>query len=70
MKKGQQLLRIDVLNEVPFLKNIDKTPTFLVYHRKRGTFTQVDTSSRPPTDDPEVLAKELITLIDQTIKAK
>jgi hypothetical protein len=59
-----------VLNEVPFLKDIDKTPTFLVYHRKRGTFTQVDTASRPPTDDPEVLAKEMIALIDQTIKAK
>lgn len=37
--KGGELVRMDVLNEVSFLKNVDKTPSFLVYSRKRGTFT-------------------------------
>ena len=34
-----QLVRMNVLNEVSFLKNVDKTPSFLVYSRKKGTFT-------------------------------
>jgi len=33
---------MDVLNEVSFLKNIEKTPSFLVYSRKRKTFTPVE----------------------------
>jgi hypothetical protein len=32
------------LNEVAFLKNIDKTPTFIVYNKKRDSYTVVDTS--------------------------
>jgi hypothetical protein len=35
---------MDVLNEVSFLKNVDKTPTFLVYSKRKNTFKTVDTS--------------------------
>lgn len=33
---------MDLLNEAPFLADIEQTPTFLVYDKKRGKFFQVD----------------------------
>lgn len=33
---------MDLLNEAPFLADIEQTPTFLVYDNKRGKFFQVD----------------------------
>jgi hypothetical protein len=34
--------RIDISNEVHFLTNVTKTPSFLVYDRKRQAFFDVD----------------------------
>lgn len=70
-KDNIQLARIDVLNEVGFLKNIEKTPTFLVYSRKRKAFKIVDTASQQAPeedDDSEILLTKLNDLIKETVK--
>ena len=37
---------MDVLNEVSFLKNTEKTPTFIVHSKRKGSFKTVDTSMK------------------------
>ena len=52
---------MDVLNEVSFLKNVDKTPTFLVYNKRKNTFKKVDTSLKKleNEEDREELLQKL-----------
>ena len=62
---------MDVLNEVSFLKNIDKTPTFLVYSKKKTAFKIVDTSLKKleNEEDREELLQKLQEAIKETIKS-
>ena len=62
---------MDVLNEVSFLKNIDKTPTFLVYNKRKNTFKTVDTSLKKleNEEDREELLQKLQEAINETIKS-
>jgi hypothetical protein len=50
-KKGRKMVKIDILNEVSWLKDIDKTPTFMVFSKKKGTFRVVDTQNRKIGDE-------------------
>ncbi len=45
------MVKIDILNEVSWLKDIDKTPTFMVFSKKKGTFRVVDTQNRKIGDE-------------------
>jgi len=40
--KDVQVVRMDISNEVHFLTNVTKTPSFLIYDRKREAFFDVD----------------------------
>ena len=43
---------MDVRNEVPFLSEISKTPSFLLYNRKSGLVTELDLQlDQPLTGD-------------------
>jgi len=37
-------VKVNALNEISFLKDIEKTPSFLVYNKKKNRFLAVDTS--------------------------
>ncbi|TNV85361.1 hypothetical protein FGO68_gene3696 [Halteria grandinella] len=73
-EKKTQLVRVDVLNEVPFLKNIDKTPSFLLFNRRKGTYTLVDTQTKTKEEqdelyeDKEKLIQVLVSRINEAIK--
>ena len=60
-----------MLNEVSFLKNIDKTPTFMVYNKRKGSFKVVDTSGKPVQEEEEreLLLKHIQEAIIKTIKS-
>lgn len=62
---------MDVLNEVSFLKNVDKTPTFLVYNKRKNTFKTVDTTLKKleNEEDREELLQKLKEAINETIKS-
>lgn len=62
---------MDVLNEVSFLKSVDKTPTFLVYNKRKGSFKTVDTSLKKieNEEDREELLQKLQEAINETIKS-
>jgi hypothetical protein len=59
-----------VLNEVPWLKNIDKTPTIMVYSKRKNAFKVVETSRRKVKDenDTQEVKNEMIKAIEETIK--
>lgn len=60
-----QVVRMDALNEVSFLKNVDKTPTFLVYSRSSGKFEKLGsiTNNGDETDDSSSLLVKMIESI-------
>ena len=41
--KKVQLVRMDILNEVGFLKDVDKTPQFILYDKKKATYSLIST---------------------------
>ena len=47
------VLKIDIRNEVHFLKQIDKTPSFLVYERKGNNFWDLDMKFSDPLTPEE-----------------
>ncbi|CDW83935.1 UNKNOWN [Stylonychia lemnae] len=71
-KSSQQLVKMNALNEVGFLKDIEKTPSFLVYSKKKNSFVQVDTSVKANDnidyENSEELTKHLVARIQQAIK--
>eukprot|EP00347_Sterkiella_histriomuscorum_P001728 403370913 len=69
--KSTQITRINVFNEVSFLKDIDKTPCFLVYNKKKGSFILVDSKVNEVVDyeNNQELAEHLIKKIQDTIKS-
>ena len=62
---------MDVLNEVSFLKNVDKTPTFLVFNKRKNIYKTVDTSLKKleNEEDREELLQKLQEAINETIKS-
>ena len=36
------MLKLDINNEVHFLKDVEKTPSFVLYQRKGGNFWNID----------------------------
>lgn len=48
--KGVALKKIHLLNEVPFLAKVEKTPTFLVYERSSGKFKEVSLEGQDNDD--------------------
>lgn len=53
------------------MKNVDKTPTFLVYNKRKNTFKTVDTTLKKleNEEDREELLQKLQEAINETIKS-
>ena len=52
------------MTELPWLVDIEKTPSFLIYDKKRNMFKLIDTD----TDEDEDAGKELLDIIENRIK--
>ena len=48
-----QLVKMDIQNEAHFLKDIDRTPAFIVYQKKGGNFWAVDIMIDTPLTDKD-----------------
>jgi hypothetical protein len=51
------------MTELPWLQDIEKTPSFLIYDKKTNMFKLIDTD----TDEEEDEGKELIEIIEKRI---
>jgi len=57
------LCQVNLMTELPWLVDIEKTPSFLIYDKKRNMFKLIDTD----TDEEEDAEKELIDIIEKRI---
>lgn len=70
--KNTQLVKVNALNEISFLKDIEKTPSFLVYNKKKNRFLAVDTSitqnDNIDYENSEELCEHLAKRIQNSLK--
>jgi len=46
-------MKMDIKNEAHFLKNIERTPSFIVYQKKGGNFWNVDVMLETPLGEKD-----------------
>lgn len=52
-KSKIELVKMDINNEAHFLRNIEKTPSFIIYHRSAENFWGVDLMLGQPLSKDE-----------------